>query len=210
MQFAEAKQGQRAEHGDKGDGVDQEYPARTDGGDQGAGDGWTDHPRGVERGRIQRHRIRQVGFPDQLGDECMARRRVECRNAAEQECKHIDLPQLDQPGDGEDTEAKREHSHRRLGREQELAPVEVIGGKSGQGQQEKMGAGLQGQHHAHGCCVVVGQLRQHEPALGDALHPRSYIGHQRASGPQPIIETPQRTKNALHLASLVSPGELPP
>jgi hypothetical protein len=36
------------------------------------------------------------------------------------------MPQPDDTGDGEDTEPKSEHSHRRLGAEQELSPVETV------------------------------------------------------------------------------------
>ena len=74
MKFTDAKETQRAEHGDKRGRVDQEYPPGPHGGDEDTGDGGTDHPCGVERCGIQRHRVRQVGFPDQFRDKCLARR----------------------------------------------------------------------------------------------------------------------------------------
>jgi hypothetical protein len=189
MKFAEAKQRQRTEHGDKRDRVDQEYPPGTHGGDQGAGDRRTDHARGVERCGVQRHGVRQVGFPDQLGNESVTRRRVERRDAAKQKRKRVYLPKLHEPGDGENTEAEGEGAHCRLRADQELSPVEMIGRKTGQGQQQKMRPELQRHHHADGGRVVVGQLREHEPALGNALHPCAHIGHDRPASPQPIIES---------------------
>jgi hypothetical protein len=57
MKFTDAKETQRAKYGRKGGSVDHEDPAGTHGGDEDPGDGWTDHPSGVERRRIQRHCI---------------------------------------------------------------------------------------------------------------------------------------------------------
>ncbi len=188
MKLVDAKQRQRTEHGDKGGPVDQERPPGTHGGDEGAGDGRTDHPCGVERCGVQRHGIRQVGFSDQLGDEGVTRRRVERGDAAKQKREHVDVPQLNEPGDGENTQREGEGAHRRLGADQELSPVKMIGRKTGQGQQQEMRPELQRHHDAHGGRIVVGQLGEHEPALRDALHPCSHIGHDRAAGPDPIIE----------------------
>jgi hypothetical protein len=92
----------------------------------------TDHPRGVERCGIQRHGIRQVGFPDQLRDKCVTGRRVERRDAAKQKRKHVHVPQLDEPGDGEDTQSEGEGSHGGLRSDQELSPFGMIGRKTGQ------------------------------------------------------------------------------
>ena len=101
MQLIDAKQRQRTQHRDKGSAVDQEHPAGADRGDQRAGNRRADHPGGVERGGIQRHRIGQIGVADQFGDEGLARRRVERGDATEQEGEHIDMPELNKAGDGE-------------------------------------------------------------------------------------------------------------
>ena len=41
------------------------------------------------------------------------------------------MPQLHEPGDGEEAQPEGQHAHRRLGGEQELSPVEVIGREAG-------------------------------------------------------------------------------
>jgi hypothetical protein len=140
----------------------------------------------------------------------VARRRVERGDAAEQKRERVDVPQLHQSADGEDTEAEGESAHRRLGADQQLSPVEMIGRKTGQRQQQQMGSELQRHHNAHGGGVVVGELGEHQPTLGDALHPCSHIGYDRAGGPQPIVVAAQRTKGTRHRTSRESPGELPP
>src|SRR5471032_3175843 len=74
----------------------------------------------------------------------------------------------------------------------------MIGCKPGEGQQEKMRAELERHHHADRGRIVVSQLRKHEPILCRALHPRSNIGHDRATGPDPVVEAVQRAEGALH------------
>ncbi|MHC2510342.1 hypothetical protein ACVII1_005580 [Bradyrhizobium elkanii] len=111
--------------------MNRKCPAGADGGDDEAGDGGADHARGVERGRVQRDRIRQIGIADQLGDEGLPHRGIERCRAAEQEREGIDVPELHQPGDGENAEDECKRAHRRLSRHQQLALVEMIGGKAG-------------------------------------------------------------------------------
>ncbi len=147
MKFADAQQTQRAEHGHERKRVDQEDPPGAHGGDEHTGDGRPDQARGVERGGIQRHRVREVVFPDQLRDESLARGRIERRGAAQPERKRVHVPQPDQPGDREDAQAEGEQPHRRLRGEQELAPVEMIGRRTGPGQQEKLRAELERHDH---------------------------------------------------------------
>ena len=38
---------------------------------------------------------------------------------------------------------------------------------------------------------------EHQPILGNALHPGADVGDKRAAGPETIIVVPQRTKGAL-------------
>ena len=57
---------------------------------------------------------------------------VERGDAPQQKRKHVYVPQLDQPGDGEDAQSQRQRSHGRLGGEQEFSPVEMIGGETRQ------------------------------------------------------------------------------
>ncbi len=109
------------------------------------------------------------------------------------------MPQLDEAGDGEKTEAQRQQTHRRLRRHQQLAPVEMIGRKAAPGQQQEQRAELQRHDDADGGRVVVGQLRQHQPALRRALQPGPDIGDEGAAGPDPVVEAAQRTEGALRV-----------
>ena len=74
-EIGQTQAGEGEQHGGEGGAIQQEGPARADGGDGEAGDGRADHPGGVERGRVERHRIVQVGLADQLRDEGLAHRR---------------------------------------------------------------------------------------------------------------------------------------
>src|SRR5215813_9028460 len=55
MKLIEAKETQRAEHGSKRGGADQEHPAGARGSDEDAGHARADHPCNVEGGGIQCH-----------------------------------------------------------------------------------------------------------------------------------------------------------
>ena len=92
--LGDAQAGEGNKHRGEGRAVDQEGPARADRGDGQAGDGRADHPGGVERGRVERHGIVQVGIADQFRDESLAHRRIEGGGAAEQEGEDVDVPEL--------------------------------------------------------------------------------------------------------------------
>ena len=42
----------------------------------------------------------------------------------------------------------------------------------------------------------VGEVDEDEPVLGDALHPRAGVGHDRRAGPQPVVAVGQRAEGA--------------
>ena len=96
LQFIGAQQPQGAEHSNKGEGIDQKHPSGADTGDQTAGERRADHSGGMERRRVQRHRIRKIGLIDQFGDEGLPGRRIECGCASQQKRENVDVPQLDQ------------------------------------------------------------------------------------------------------------------
>ena len=120
------------------------------------------------------------------------------------------MPQLNQPGHGEDAQSQRQYSQTCLRGDQKLLPIEMIGGKAGQGQQEEMRPELERHDNADGGRVMIRELGEHEPVLGGALHPRTDIGYQCTARPHAVVETVQRTKNTFHWISRESTGELPP
>ncbi len=126
------------QHRDEGGSVDQKRPARADHGDDHAGDGWADHPRGVERGGVEGDCVVQVFVSDQLRDEGLAHRRIERGRTAEQEGEDVHVPEPDDPGNGQHPQRQGEGAHRRLRGDQQPALIEMVGSKAGPGQQEEL------------------------------------------------------------------------
>src|SRR5258708_39484216 len=67
--------------------------------------------------------------------------------------------------------------------------------------QKNLGSELERHDHTHSSRIVMGQLREDNPVLGSALHPRSNVGHERAAGPHPVVEAAQGTKGSVHRLS---------
>ncbi len=178
--------------------VNQEHITCSHRGDQHASDGWADHARGIERCGVQAYRVRQVGFAHQLGNKGLPCGRVESRGAAQQECEHIDVPQLHKAGDREDTQGQPQRSHDDLGDHEELAPVEMVGGEAAERQHQQMRAELQRRDDTQGGGITVRQLGEHQPILGGALHPCAHVGHQSAAGPDAIVVAVQRAEHTCH------------
>jgi hypothetical protein len=111
----------------------------------------------------------------------------------------IDVPQLDQTGDDQQSKPERQQPHGGLGAEQHLSPVEMIRDETGQGQQQDLRAELQPHHDTHRGRVAVRQFGEDDPVLRGALHPRSDIGHQRSRRPDPVVVSFQRTERSLQL-----------
>ena len=65
----------------------------------------------------------------------------------------------------------------------------MIGGKTGQGQQQNLGSELKRHDHTDSGRIPVGQLGEDDPVLGSALHPRTYVGYECTARPHPIVET---------------------
>ena len=92
----------------------------------------------------------------------------------------------------------------------------MIGGKAGPGQQQELRPELQRHDDADGGGVVMGELGEHQPILGRALHPGADVGDEGAGGPDPIVEfrsdrkTPQADAHgSLRLIAAVEAAEMP-
>ncbi|MBB6186741.1 hypothetical protein HDE77_001091 [Rhodanobacter sp. MP7CTX1] len=85
------------------------------------------------------------------------------------------MPQLDESSDGEDTQSQRQQTHGRLSGDQEFSPIEMIGRKASHGQQQQLRTELERHHDTDRGRVPVGELGEHDPVLGGALHPRANI-----------------------------------
>lgn len=93
----------------------------------------------------------------------------------------MDVPRADEPGDGQYAESPGECAHRRLGREQELAPVGMIGRDAGQRQQQQLRPELKPHDHAYRRGAMADQLRERQPVLRPALYPGADVGDDRAA-----------------------------
>jgi len=144
-----------------------------------------DHPGGVERGRVERHGVVQVGIADQFRDESLAHRRIESGGAAEQEGEDVNVPELDGAGDGQEPQDQGETAHGRLGGDEELALVEMVGGEAGPGQQQELRSELQGHDEADRRRVVIGELGEDQPVLAGPLHPGCRCWRRRLRLPRP-------------------------
>ncbi len=196
MKVGQAKGAKRDQHGAERGAVDQEGPAGPERGDDETGDRGADHPRRVERGRVQRDRVRKVLIAHQFPNESLARRGVERRRRAEQEGEHIDVPELHEAGDGEKPERRRERPHRRLRGHEELALIQAVGGRSRPRQEQQLRPELQRHHRADRRGAVMGEPGEHQPGLRRALHPGADIGDEGPGGPHPVIENAQRAEDA--------------
>jgi len=105
------------------------------------------------------------------------------------------MPKANQSRHRQKAKPQRQQTHRRLGGDQEPAPIEMVGGGAGPGQQEELGRKLQRHDHAQGGGALVRQDRQHQPILRRPLHAGADIGDERAARPNTIVVAPQRPKS---------------
>ena len=110
------------------------------------------------------------------------------------------MPKLDDSCDRQNAETESEQSHGCLRGEEQLPPVEMIGGETGERQQENLRPKLERHHNTDGSGIFLRELGEDEPVLRDALHPGPDIGDQSADRPNPIVEALERAKSAVHLS----------
>ena len=109
---------------------------------------------------------------------------------------HVDVPRATDSGDGEHAEQGGGGAHGHLG-DDEDAPLRVaVGETPGDGRQQHDRQELEPGGDAEGA-GAAGE-REHEPVLGDALHPRADVGDERAGGEQPVVADPQRGERGPH------------
>jgi hypothetical protein len=120
------------------------------------------------------------------------------------------VPEADDSCDRENSQDERKHAHGCLGQHQELALIEAVRSRSRPGQEQKLRSKLEAHHDTQRRRIVMGQLRQHEPILSNALHPRTDVGNQGARRPQAEVEASEGAKGAGHWVLHVRVGVLPP
>src|SRR5579872_2070696 len=120
-------------------------------------------------------------FDNQLRDKGLPRWGIEGGDAAQQKGEHVYVPQLHEAGDRKRAQAESEETHRRLRGEQQSTPIEMIGGKPGERQEQKLRTKLQPRHHADSYGTIVSELSENDPILRRALHPCPDIGDERSA-----------------------------
>ena len=111
------------------------------------------------------------------------------------------MPKLDDAGDCQNAETQGEQSHGGLRGEEQLSTVEMIGRKTGQGQEKNLWPKLEGHDYADGGGIFMRELGEDEPVLRDTLHPCPDIGDEGADRPDPIVEALERAKSVFHLSA---------
>src|ERR1700760_2935337 len=112
MQFRDAEEGHGDEHSGERNTVDYKRPARSYLRDDEAGNGRADHPAGIERRRIEGDGIMEMFVTDQFRDEGLAHGSVKGGGGTRQKRKNVDMPKLDDAGDGEDSQSQGADAHR--------------------------------------------------------------------------------------------------
>ena len=189
------------EHGEIRRAVEQDHPSAgadtgSEEGDDATGYRRSDHAAEVERRRVEGHRVGERVAADHLVDERLAGRGVERCGGAEGEGDGVHMPGLGDSGDRQDTEKGgsrrhgdlRHHHHRSLG--------EAIGEDTGDRGEQQDRQELQTGRQAEGA-GTAGE-GEHEPVLGDALHPCPRVGDKRAGGEQAVVADPQCGERRSH------------
>ena len=94
---------------------------------------------------------------DDLGDERLARGGVEGGRRTEDEGEHVDVPDLDGAGDGEQAEHQRGHGHAEVGQLQQAALGDPVGDQPGERGEEQERQELQPGGDADRGAGVVGE-----------------------------------------------------
>ncbi len=165
--------------------------------DREAGDGRADDARDVEAGRVEPHGVGEVGLVDHLGDEGLARGGVERGGDPEHEGQDVDVPDLHRAGDRQDAQHHRGGGHADVRHLEQAALGDPVGDDAGERRQQQDREELQPGRDADRGRAVGGQ-QQHQPVLGDALHPGADVRHQVARCVAAVVGVVQGAERGAH------------
>lgn len=163
--------------------------------DDDAGDRRADGTGNVDQHRIEADGVAQVRGADDLKDEGLSRGILEATDQAEQECERVDLPKFHGMRHREDAEAEGKDPHRRLQDDHEFALVDAVGDDAPVGSEDQDGKCLQRGDDAQGN-ARSGQL-EHEPGLGNALHPGADERNRLTAEIKSVVRIAQRCERLL-------------
>ncbi len=97
------------------------------------------------------------------------------------------MPQLRDAHDDDDAEPESKCAHDGLSDDEHLSHVDAVGDDAGPRHEDQHRAKLQRHGDPDGRGVMVGELGEHDPVLGGALHPRADVGREGTDEPNQIV-----------------------
>ena len=162
----------------------------------------------VHHDAVQADGVRQVVPAHHLHDEALARRVVEDVHEAEEQREQVHLPQVGVPGRAvperhEQPEHESEDPRRCLGDEEEAPLVDPVRHEPSPHTHHEHGQELQrrGDPHVQPGLTAVAQVADHQPGLGDALHPRPDHRDQLADDIEAVVADTERTEGRAHYSA---------
>ena len=138
-------------------------------GNQQPGYGRSDHPGQIERAGAERDRVHEIFALDDLRHESLACRYLERGEQAEEDRQSHDPLDRDQIQGGQHAQGQRLQQHQALEYQDELPLVDPVGNDAAIKGKQQNRQRAQRRHQSHRK-RRVGQV-QHQPSLGDGLHP---------------------------------------
>src|SRR6266513_3604214 len=157
------------DHGDVAHAVQEEAHADAGDSDQDSRDRRADDPGGVEHGRVERDRVHEVLFADELHDERLAGGNVERIDDAEEHRQHHDLPRRDPTGPHEHGQRQRFEHLQSLCPHDEATLVHAIHDDTRVQREQQHAQGAERLRQPDGE-RRVGDV-EHQPPERDRLHP---------------------------------------
>src|SRR3989454_1012793 len=157
------------DHGDVAHAVQEEAHADAGDPDQHSRDRRADDPGGVEHGRVERDRVHEILFADELHDERLAGGNVERVDDAEEHGQHHDLPRRDPAGPHEHGQRQRLEHLQSLRPHDEATLVHAIHHDTRVQREQQHAQGAERLRQPDGE-RRVGDV-EHQPAERDRLHP---------------------------------------
>ena len=133
---------------------------------------------------------------DQLRDKHQAHGTVKGGDDAQQQGQPVNLIERLTAREGHDAQHKRQKGRRGLRDQEEFAAVPMVCDIAGDRQKNQLRRELHGGGDADGRGVMLCEHGQHQPVLGDPLHPGANIGYEGAHRPKPVVVDLERPEHA--------------
>ncbi len=203
MRHGDARRGQQLrvahqqvghQHRQEAGRVEEEAGRDADQPDDQAGDRRSHDAGQVEGRAVERDRVGDVGATDHLDHERLPDGHLDGVHEAQPDGQQVDHPDLHQVGHHQDAQRQGEDERHDLGHDERLTLGQGVGDDAAEEAEDEHRQELAGGHDAQRE-RVVGQ-RQHQPALGDRLHPGADQRDQLAGEEEPEVAVCERRSDA--------------